>query len=83
MKKIEAVITPERLDDIREQLACLGIHELTLTEIKQSDGNYEEFPQGSPGPLRKRIKLELILADRQAHKAADVILLHGQTESED
>jgi hypothetical protein len=31
----------------------------------------------------KRIKPELILADRQAHKAADVILLHGQTESED
>jgi hypothetical protein len=31
----------------------------------------------------KRIKLELILADRQAHKAADVILVHGQTESED
>ena len=29
----------------------------------------------------KRIKLDLILADRQAHKAADVILVHGQTES--
>jgi nitrogen regulatory protein PII len=62
MKKIEAVITPERLDAIREQLACLGIYELTLAEIKQSEGNYEEFPQCSPGPLQKRIKLELIMA---------------------
>jgi hypothetical protein len=26
---------------IREQLACLGIRDLTLTEIKQGDGNYE------------------------------------------
>jgi hypothetical protein len=39
--------------------------------------------QASPGPLRKRIKLELILGDRQAHKVTDVILRHARNESED
>ena len=83
MKKIEAVIPPEKLDIIREQLAGLGILELVLTDIKQSDGNKDEFGEGSPGPLRERIKLELILGDRQAHKVTDVLLRHGGNESED
>jgi nitrogen regulatory protein PII len=83
MKKLEAVIAPEKLDTIREQLAELGIFELVLTETKQSDGKKDEFGQESAGPLQKRIKLELILGDRQARKVTDVILRHGGNESED
>ena len=82
MKKIEAVIAPEKLDTVREQLAGLGILELVLTEIKQSDGSEDEFGKGCPGPLRERIKLELILGDRQARKVTDVILRHGRNESD-
>jgi nitrogen regulatory protein PII len=48
MKKIEAVIAPEKLDSIREQLAELGILEFVLTEIKQSDGNKDEFGSSIP-----------------------------------
>jgi hypothetical protein len=47
MKKIEAVIAAEKLDAIREQLAAPAILEPVLTEIKQTDGNNDEFRQGS------------------------------------
>ncbi len=74
MKKIEAVILLSRLDAVRVELERHGIHApLTLTEVE-----YTEDRQDAAKSLRDRLKLELIVGDRQAQKAMDVIMEYAQ-----
>ena len=79
MKKIEAVILPSRVDAVRAELERRGIcGGLTLTEVRHGDTiNHSTTLNGSPGQLKERIKLELIVGDRQADKAVSVILRHA------
>jgi nitrogen regulatory protein PII len=83
MKKIEAVILPSRVDAIRAELERRGIcGGLTLTEVQHGYTNNHSttLHNGSPGQLKERIKLELIVGDRQADKAVSVILRHALTD---
>ena len=83
MKKIEAVILPSRVDAIRADLERRGIcGGLTLTEVQHGYTNNlsTTLHNGSPGQLKERIKLELIVCDRQADKAVSVILRHALTD---
>src|ERR1700756_4917395 len=84
MKKIEAVIPPSRVDAVRAELERRGICAgLTLTEVQHGD-TYDHpttVHNGSAGELKERIKLELIVGDRQADRAVSVILRHALTDS--
>src|SRR5260370_29823366 len=83
MKKIEAVILPSRVDAIRAELERRGICDgLTLTEVQHGDTHNHSttLQNGSPGQLKERIKLELIVGDRQVDKAGRVILRHALTD---
>jgi nitrogen regulatory protein PII len=81
MKKIEAVILPSKLNAVRTELERCGIHAaLTLTEVQQTDCHRasisaEKEPAGS---LEDRLKVELIVGDRQAQKVMDVIMEYAQ-----
>jgi len=86
MKKIEAVILPSRVNAVRAELRRRGVcAELTLTEV-QHGGTHEHSitpHNGSADQLEERVKLELIVADRQADKVVGVILRHALTDSPD
>jgi nitrogen regulatory protein PII len=86
MKKIEAVILPSRVDAVRAELERRGIcGGLTLTEVQHGDTHNHSttLQNGSPGQLKERIKLELIVGDRQADKAVSVILRHALADCEE
>jgi nitrogen regulatory protein PII len=85
MKKIEAVILPSCINAVRTELRRRGVcGELTLTEVQHGDTHKHPTapPNGSANGLRERVKLELILADRQADKAVSVILRHALADSQ-
>jgi nitrogen regulatory protein PII len=81
MKKIEAIISPAKLDAAMVQLQRSGIHSaLIVTQVEQTngfrlrDGECAESPQG-------RLKVELIVGERQAQKAMNVFAEYAQVAS--
>jgi nitrogen regulatory protein PII len=83
VKKIEAVVVPSRVDAVRKELRRRGVcGELTLTEVLHGDTNKPSIPSfdGFDGPLQERVKLELIVADRQVDKAVSLILRYALPE---
>jgi nitrogen regulatory protein PII len=81
MKKIEAIIVPCKLNAVRVTLERQGIH-ATLTTIKVQQAE-EEKPSSSPGTesigsFADRLKMELIVGDRQVQRAVEIIAQYGQ-----
>src|SRR6202035_761637 len=81
MKKIEAIISPAKLDAASAQLQRSGIHSaLIVTQVQQTnsfrltEGECAESPRG-------RLKVELIVGERQAQKAMEVFRRYAQAES--
>ncbi|MDF7670380.1 nitrogen regulatory protein P-II [Orbaceae bacterium ESL0721] len=67
MKKIEAIIKPFKLDDIREALASQGITGMTVTEVKGfgRQKGHTELYRGAEYMVDflPKVKIELIVAD--------------------
>jgi nitrogen regulatory protein PII len=81
MKKIEAIIVPGKLDAVRAELERRGMHAtLTLTDVQQAEEqNTSILPDSeTAGSLKERLKVELIVGDRQAQKAVEVLRQYGQ-----
>ncbi len=83
MKKIEAVIRPHKLDDVREVLSEIGIRGMTILEVKgfgRQKGHTETY-RGSEYAIDfiPKIKIELVVKDEQAQKVIDLILQHAKT----
>jgi nitrogen regulatory protein PII len=81
MKKIEAVICPSRVEVVRTELERRGIQAtLTLTEVRQANGRKALMfaETGTAGPMEDRVKVELIVADRQAQRAMEIIMQCAQ-----
>jgi nitrogen regulatory protein P-II 1 len=83
MKKIEAVIRPFRIDDVREALAEIGVKGMTLTEVKgygRQKGHTEVY-RGSEYQIDflPKIKLEVVVADNLADDAVNVIVKAAKT----
>ena len=77
MKKIEAVIVPSKLKTVRAELARQGIRSaLTLTEVQHADARKISLllEQEKGESLEDRLKVELIVGDRQAQRAMDVMI---------
>jgi nitrogen regulatory protein P-II 1 len=83
MKKIEAIIRPFRIDDVREALADVGVRGMTLTEVKGygRQKGHTELYRGSEYQIDflPKIKLEVIVADKMADKVVDVIMKTAKT----
>jgi nitrogen regulatory protein P-II 1 len=83
MKKIEAIIRPFRIDDVREALAELGVKGMTLTEVKgygRQKGHTEVY-RGSEYQIDflPKIKLEVVVSDAMAEKVVETILKTAKT----
>ena len=78
MKKIEAIIKPFKLDDVREALTDIGITGMTVTEVKgfgRQKGHTEVYRGAEYAvDFLPKIKMELVLRDEQVEQAVDVII---------
>jgi nitrogen regulatory protein P-II 1 len=77
MKKIEVVISPFRLDDVKDELVRSGIDAMTVSEITGSNGHDHEVRmyRGTPYAIdfHPRVKIELAVADDQVLTAVEVL----------
>jgi nitrogen regulatory protein P-II 1 len=83
MKKIEAIIKPFKLDEVKEALAKEGIQGMTVSEVKGfgRQKGHTELYRGAEYVVDflPKIKIELLLDDAQALRAADVITAVART----
>jgi nitrogen regulatory protein P-II 1 len=83
MKKIEAIIRPFRLDDVREALAEAGVKGMTLTEVKGygRQKGHTELYRGAEYQIDflPKVKIELIVADAMVERVVDTILRAAAT----
>ena len=73
MKKIDAIIKPFKLDDVREALTEVGITGMTVTEVKGfgRQKGHTEIYRGAEYAVDflPKVKLELVLSDDQVDRA--------------
>jgi nitrogen regulatory protein P-II 1 len=83
MKKIEAIIRPFRVDDVREALAEIGIKGMTLTEVKGygRQKGHTELYRGSEYQIDflPKMKIEVVVTDNQLDTVIDAILKSART----
>jgi nitrogen regulatory protein PII len=83
MKKVEAVIKPFKLEEVKDALSDLGIEGMTVTEVKgfgRQKGHTEVY-RGSEYTVDflPKIKLELVLPDDRVSAAVDAIVRAAKT----
>jgi len=75
MKKIEAIIKPFKLDDVREALTEIGITGMTVSEVKGfgRQKGHTEIYRGAEYAVDflPKVKIELVLADDAVERAMD------------
>jgi nitrogen regulatory protein P-II 1 len=83
MKKIEAIIKPFKLDEVRESLSALGISGLTVTEVKGfgRQKGHTELYRGAEYVVDflPKVKLELVIADEMLDAAIESIQKSAHT----
>ncbi len=83
MKKIEAIIRPFKLDDVREALSEIGVRGMTLTEVKGygRQKGHTELYRGSEYKIDflPKIKIEIIAADAMVDNIVSTIVKASRT----
>jgi len=85
MKKIEAIIKPYRLDEIKEALFEIGVHGMTVSEVKgvgRQKGQTELY-RGSEYEVDflPKMKIEIIAVDTDYQRIVETIIEHAKTGS--
>ena len=83
MKKVEAIIKPFKLDQVREALSELGVAGLTVTEVKGfgRQKGHTELYRGAEYVVDflPKVKVELIIADADVERAIEAIVKAART----
>jgi len=83
MKKIEAIIKPFKLDDVREALSDIGVTGLTVSEVKGfgRQKGHTELYRGAEYVVDflPKIKLEIVLAEDQVQACIEAITKAAHT----
>jgi len=83
MKKIEAIIKPFKLDEVKDKLNELGVQGITVTEVKGfgRQKGHTELYRGAEYVVDflPKIKMEIVLADSQAEDVVSGIVKAAQT----
>ena len=83
MKKIEAIIKPFKMDDVREALAEVGIAGMTVSEVKGfgRQKGHTELYRGAEYQVDflPKIKIELVLDDDRVEQAVEAIQTSAKT----
>ncbi len=84
MKKIEAIIKPHKLEDVKEALNALGVAGMTAYEVKgygRQKGHTEVY-RGAEYTVdfRPKVKIELVVDDELAPKVEEAIIDNARTD---
>ena len=83
MKKIEAIIKPFKMEDVKEALSEIGIEGMTVSEVKGfgRQKGHTEIYRGSEYTVDflPKVKLEVAVGDEVAGKAVDTIVKAAKT----
>ena len=83
MKKIEAVIKPFKLEDVREALSEVGVSGMTVTEVKgfgRQKGHTELYRGAEYNvDFLPKVKVELIVANEEVERCIEAIMNTAQT----
>ncbi len=83
MKKVEAIIKPFKLEEVKDALAEIGVEGMTITEVKGfgRQKGHTEIYRGSEYTVDflPKIKLELVLPDSQIDAAIAAIVKAAKT----
>lgn len=85
MKKIEAIIKPYKLEEIKNSLVEIGILGMTVTYVEGfgSQGGHKEIYRTSEIAVSfiPKIKIEIVLEDNKVQEAIDAVIKHANTNS--
>ncbi|MCJ7652892.1 MAG: P-II family nitrogen regulator [Actinobacteria bacterium] len=85
MKKVEAIIRPDRLDSVVEGLSGIGYPGLTITEVKGhgKQGGVKHQWRGNEYIVRfvPKVKIEVVVLDEDLYKTIDIIVRNSRTGS--
>ena len=77
MKKIEAIIKPFKLEEVKENLGLIGIHGMTVTEVKGfgRQKGHTELYRGAEYivDFLPKVKIEIVISDEDLDKAVESI----------
>jgi nitrogen regulatory protein P-II 1 len=83
MKKVEAIIKPFKLDEVREALSEVGVSGLTVTEVKGfgRQKGHTELYRGAEYVVDflPKVKVEVILGDAMVERAIEAIVKAART----
>lgn len=83
MKKIEAIIKPFKLDDVKEKLTALGVQGMTVSEVKGfgRQKGHTEIYRGAEYVIDfvPKIKIEIVIGDEMATKVVETIEKSART----
>jgi nitrogen regulatory protein P-II 1 len=83
MKKVEAVIKPFKLDEVREALSDIGINGLTVTEVKGfgRQKGHTELYRGAEYVVDflPKVKIEVVIADDLVDRSIEAIIQTART----
>ena len=83
MKKIEAIIKPYKLEEVRDALGELGVTGMTVTEVRgfgrhQAHTEHIRGSEDTAGLLPK-IRIEVVVPDRSAQSTVDAVIKSART----
>ena len=77
MKRVEAVVRPNKLDEVKNALAEIGVQGMTVLEVRGfgRTGGKREVYHGSAYVVDfvPKIKIEIVVPDEQVHAVIDVV----------
>ena len=83
MKKIEAIIKPFKMDDVREALSEIGVTGMTVSEVKGfgRQKGHTELYRGAEYMVDflPKVKLEIVVATEQVERCVNAIIETAQT----
>jgi len=84
MKKIEAIIKPFKLDEVKEALQDVGVQGLSVIEVKGfgRQKGHTELYRGAEYVVDflPKVKIEVVLADEQVEEAIEAIIGAAKTD---
>ena len=83
MKKVDAIVKPFKLDEVKDKLNEIGVQGITVTEVKGfgRQKGHTELYRGAEYVVDflPKIKMEIVIADAQAEEVIDTIMKAAQT----
>jgi nitrogen regulatory protein P-II 1 len=83
MKKVDAIVKPFKLDEVKDKLNEIGVKGITVTEVKGfgRQKGHTELYRGAEYVVDflPKVKMEIVVSDTQVEEVIDTIMKAGQT----